>query len=108
MHVRRDKVDSATALCYLLARYAYPNRVTVELPMLFRRSSGHLRDIIQAVERLLLLHWEAKICSALCNTARTCSESPRTSCHTVSGSLMGQFGPHVNLRSTKLSTAHTH
>ena len=60
--VRRDKVDRATALCYLLARYAYPNRVTVELPMLFRRSSGHLRDIIQAVERLLLLHWEAKIC----------------------------------------------
>lgn len=45
-----------TALCYLLARYAYANRVTVELPMLFSlpgcRSPPPARPAFRCVRRL--------------------------------------------------------
>ena len=56
-----NKVDRVTALCYVLKRYAYPNRVTVDMPWFFKRSQGHIRDIIMEVEETLMSHWGNKI-----------------------------------------------
>ena len=50
------RTPAPAALCYLLARYAYANRVTVELPMLFSlpgcRSPPPARPAFRCVRRL--------------------------------------------------------
>ena len=53
--------DRVTALCYLLRRYAYPSRVTVDLPQLFKTSQARIRALIKEVERQLLDRWRGKI-----------------------------------------------